>query len=376
MVVVQFDRSSGRNSNSSDEAPTWGNSQVGLYQRVSKGTDRCTVRRCTIGGERIQLSLLLDGHGGTEAADHCKLMLLDSFILACDGDPSVASMKSACSSAFQTAHRQVRTMQGSTSGCTAVLVVINEDRWACVCANVGDSNAMLVRDTQDSKPTPQFQMLCENHRLSDNLAEQQRIIAAGYNVGRAVNKGDRGKPKGPLRAYPGGLIFSRAIGNADCADWLLAEPHVSVTLLQPESKCLVVVASNGVWDVLDPALAAVLARRAKDVHTVAAALVQRATNDRNPYYTSEWNVPLDDTTAIALSIGPSARPTTLVEAERKKRQVWTIRLAMPSSAKPSSKANDIKWPSSTSRSNTECGESSTNDCAESSASTVRRAARF
>jgi len=323
----------------------------------------------------MQLSLLLDGHGGTAAVDYCIAHLLDLFIEACDADPSVASTCTACTAAFKEAHRQLRSIQGCTSGCTATLVAINEDRWTCVCANVGDANVILISDLDSQRSMPSYRMLCANHRISSNPEERERILSEGFQVGRAALEAERGsQPGGPLRAYPGGLVFSRALGDADCGGWLIPDPHVSAIRLKPESKCMLVLASNGVWDMVEPSLAAVIARHARDVHAAAAMLVQRATNARNPYFTSDWNIPLDDTTAIALSIGASVPASTVLEAERKKRQVWTIRLAIPVRApspglfrKTSLRWADAKRPGTTTGSSAaDSSERSESSCSQQS----------
>lgn len=52
---------------------------------------------------------------------------------------------------------------------------------------------------------------------------------------------------GPLRAWPGGLCVSRAIGDMDVGECILAHPHIMQIQIPPEGARLVM-ASDGLWD--------------------------------------------------------------------------------------------------------------------------------
>lgn len=52
---------------------------------------------------------------------------------------------------------------------------------------------------------------------------------------------------GPLRAWPGGLCVSRAIGDMDVGECIIAHPHI-MQLQIPEEGARVVIASDGLWD--------------------------------------------------------------------------------------------------------------------------------
>ena len=52
---------------------------------------------------------------------------------------------------------------------------------------------------------------------------------------------------GPLRAWPGGLCVSRAIGDMDVGECIIAHPHI-MQMQIPEEGARVVIASDGLWD--------------------------------------------------------------------------------------------------------------------------------
>lgn len=63
-----------------------------------------------------------------------------------------------------------------------------------------------------------------NHRLDDNEAEQQRILAQGGELA-PVHYEDEGYV-GALRVWPGGLAMSRTIGDVRAGDLVTAVPEV------------------------------------------------------------------------------------------------------------------------------------------------------
>ena len=47
-----------------------------------------------------------------------------------------------------------------------------------------------------------YEHISESHRLEDSKNEQQRVVANGGHLGRAMSQ--TGEPGGPLRCWPGG----------------------------------------------------------------------------------------------------------------------------------------------------------------------------
>ena len=68
--------------------------------------------------------------------------------------------------------------------------------------------------------------------------------------------------------------MSRAIGDADCSSWLIAEPHVRTVALPP-GGCDIVLATDGVWDAQTDAAVVATARAAGTLQS-AAERIRRA----------------------------------------------------------------------------------------------------
>jgi len=97
--------------------------------------------------------------------------------------------------------------------------------------------------------------------------------ARAFLLAQATNPHTK-RPHGPLRAWPGGLAMSRAIGDADCSSWLIAEPHVRTVALPP-GGCDIVLATDGVWDAQTDAAVVATARAAGTLQS-AAERIRRA----------------------------------------------------------------------------------------------------
>ena len=74
--------------------------------------------------------------------------------------------------------------------------------------------------------------------------------------------------------------MSRAIGDADCSSWLIAEPHVRTVALPP-GGCDIVLATDGVWDAQTDAAVVATARAAGTLQS-AAERIRRAPRRRRP----------------------------------------------------------------------------------------------
>ena len=70
-----------------------------------------------------------------------------------------------------------------------------------------------------------------------------QIAQIGCDLDGPAEEGESGY--GPLRAWPGGLCVSRAIGDIDVGDCILAYPHI-VQLEVPSDGVRLALASDGV----------------------------------------------------------------------------------------------------------------------------------
>lgn len=230
---------------------------------------------------------VFDGHGrgahGAAASEFCSAHVQHSLEAAhahrtdaSDGGGGVVTTPDPCSElrvAFLNADRDfVRHMpaEASESGTTALVVSIGQDT-VCV-ANAGDCRAVLSRGgravnlTTDHKPC-----------LPSEFA---RIQAAG---GRIV----RPDPRGPLRLVSPdgrtGLAVSRGLGDYSFKDprfcrapLLDATPDVVEVDLVRGVDELIIMASDGLWDVLTSQQAVDMARAAPSSQLASDLLVREA----------------------------------------------------------------------------------------------------
>jgi serine/threonine protein phosphatase PrpC len=190
-----------------------------------------------------------DGHGGRQIVDYLEQTLegvvAEEFLL--DDD---AEALERITRAFLRTDMQSKMLNITTSGATAVAAVLvnkGDGKRSLIVANVGDSRAILVsrRKPESSSPAaeevePKYGLyahrLSYDHRAEDK-AEQQRISESGGFVIR--------------NRVLGILAVSRSFGDHGMKDYVIAEPHVSIVeITNSEEFPLLILACDGVWDVL------------------------------------------------------------------------------------------------------------------------------
>jgi len=239
--------------------------RIGSATVVLKGEDRVFSLGASIGGEDVHFVGVADGHGGLAAAEFCSKWALSHVVTEAAGDPSAGSLQKACTRAFHRLNEEVQKSLG-TAGTTLTVVAINEVRGELTIAHVGDSDAVLIADLTHT-------ILCKPHRLDDSQSERDRVTSQGLTIAQGMN--GQGLPRGPLRAWPGGLAVARSIGDADCpAAW--AEPSVSSLTYGTARACALIVASDGVWDSLSPRKVASVVRRSKSPMDAAEHVVSKS----------------------------------------------------------------------------------------------------
>ncbi|KAM9837572.1 protein phosphatase 1bb isoform 1-T1 [Aulostomus maculatus] len=185
-----------------------------------------------------------DGHAGSRVANYCSGHLLEHILSGGaefgSGPSSVEGVKDGIRSGFLNIDEYMRSFsdlrQGlDRSGSTAVCVLLSPTHLYFI--NCGDSRAVLSRDnkvgfsTQDHKPC--------------NPREKERIQNAGGSV--------------MIQRVNGSLAVSRALGDYDykCVDGkgpteqlVSPEPEVCVLERAAEGDEFVVLACDGIWDVM------------------------------------------------------------------------------------------------------------------------------
>ncbi|KAI3950991.1 hypothetical protein MKW98_026445 [Papaver atlanticum] len=186
-----------------------------------------------------------DGHGGSGVANVCRDQLhrvLVNEIESCDGDE--IDWENVMVSCFlkmddKVSGKGVENDEIKSIGSTAVVALISTDQ--IIVANCGDSRAVLSRG---GTAMP----LSQDHR-PDRTDEMERVEAAG---GRVINwNGYR---------VLGVLATSRSIGDHYLKPYVISVPEVTITP-RTESDEFVILASDGLWDVMSNDMACNIARK-------------------------------------------------------------------------------------------------------------------
>jgi len=203
---------------------------------------------------------VFDGHGGSLVAELCAAILQKLIISDFERGNEVQSLKTI----FRKLDRQIKTQNpnGKCGSCAVVIIIINGRLY---CANVGDSEAILIKRDHS------IINLTTIHRPKKGSSEEVRITDLGGHV--------------VFERVLGQLAVSRAFGDhsykkpALTHNLVLADPSVKVVNFDQE--CLrIIVACDGLWDVfthqecadfVDP-----LVNRGKTAQECANALIRDA----------------------------------------------------------------------------------------------------
>ncbi|XP_010510497.1 PREDICTED: probable protein phosphatase 2C 24 [Camelina sativa] len=196
-----------------------------------------------------------DGHGCSHVAARCRERLhkLVQEELTLDGEDQEEEWKKTMERSFKRMDKEVVSWSDSvvsasckcdlqspacdSVGSTAVVSVVTPDK--IIVANCGDSRAVLCRD---GKPVP----LSTDHK-PDRPDELDRIEGAG---GRVIYW--------DCPRVLGVLAMSRAIGDNYLKPYVSCEPEVTITD-RTDDDCLIL-ASDGLWDVVSNETACSVAR--------------------------------------------------------------------------------------------------------------------
>ncbi|KAK8597585.1 hypothetical protein V6N13_094988 [Hibiscus sabdariffa] len=197
-----------------------------------------------------------DGHGGSQVANYCRDRLHSAlseqieFAKECWSSGNVTDScqelwKKAFTNCFLKVDAEIEGQGGhepvapETVGSTAVVALICSSH--IVVANCGDSRAVLCRGKEPMA-------LSVDHK-PNREDEYERIEAAG---GKVIQWNGH-------RVF-GVLAMSRSIGDIYLKPWIIPEPEVMFVPRVKEDECLIL-ASDGLWDVMTNEEACDLARR-------------------------------------------------------------------------------------------------------------------
>lgn len=213
-------------------------------------------------GECMALFAVFDGHAGPRCSkflkDHFAKIFFDLKATR-RGEIPIGLYKAFAKAENQ--YCQIARAAGWPDGSTGVVAVVHGHN--LLMAHVGDSRAVMCRGkkaielTSDHKP--------------DRADETERILSVGGTV-------ERTEMGGSIPRVNGHLAVSRSFGDLRMKEvqrYVSAEPEMSVLQLTPEDK-FIILASDGLWDVLTNQEAVDFVRRDSSKSKAARNLVKRA----------------------------------------------------------------------------------------------------
>lgn len=220
----------------------------------------------TVPGQRVSFYGVYDGHGGVDAAKLVQSELHKNVVSKAQFQSG--DIYAALSEGFAQTDDFIVTKsneEGWMNGSTGVVSVLVDNK--LYTANVGDSEACLVSEVDGALQT---ENLTVPHKASDPT-EKKRVEELGGHVffGRVF----------------GALAVSRSFGDSKfkkpktSQNFVSCEPALHTSEIRPEHTFLIL-ACDGLWDVMNHAQAAAFAKSKIDegqsAKEVAASLVSEA----------------------------------------------------------------------------------------------------
>ncbi|XP_010537111.1 PREDICTED: probable protein phosphatase 2C 76 [Tarenaya hassleriana] len=222
--------------------------------RRSTMEDFYDVKAAMIEGQTVCMFGIFDGHGGSRAAEYLKENLFENLMkhpqFMTDTKLAITETYKQTDAAFLESEKDIYRDDGSTAS-TAVLVGNH-----LYVANVGDSRTIV---SKAGKAIP----LSDDHK-PNRIDERKRIESAGGVIMWA----------GTWRVG-GVLAMSRAFGNRMLKQFVVAEPEIQDLEINHEFEFLVL-ASDGLWDVVPNEDAVSLAQTAEEPEAAARKLTETA----------------------------------------------------------------------------------------------------
>jgi protein phosphatase 1L len=176
---------------------------------------------------KVSLFGIFDGHGGNDVVKYIKDRLpeiIKTNIL--NNNSYDNSIETKISLAFNKIDEELKFYDSEHTGSTATILLFQDN--IVYCANVGDSTAFIVYDNFIKK-------ISIDHKCTDPK-EEERILLSGGKITK--------------NRVMGQLVLSRCLGDLYCKKYGVSNiPDISVNKLEGNVK-YVVVASDGVWDVV------------------------------------------------------------------------------------------------------------------------------
>ena len=173
---------------------------------------------------RVNLFCIFDGHGGIDVVNFLKNRMSQLIKSSLE---NLIPVNEAISKSFNKIDDELKFYDSDNVGSTATVIIIKDNK--IYCGNVGDSRAYIIY--QDK-----IQQISVDHKCS-NEKEKQRIIENG---GKIVKNRVNGQ-----------LILTRTLGDKAIKKFgVICQPDINEINVSKDIN-FVVLASDGVWDVIN-----------------------------------------------------------------------------------------------------------------------------
>eukprot|EP00011_Vannellida_sp_DIVA3-517-6-12_P004944 CAMPEP_0114636882 /NCGR_PEP_ID=MMETSP0168-20121206/17210_1 /TAXON_ID=95228 ORGANISM="Vannella sp., Strain DIVA3 517/6/12" /NCGR_SAMPLE_ID=MMETSP0168 /ASSEMBLY_ACC=CAM_ASM_000044 /LENGTH=815 /DNA_ID=CAMNT_0001848599 /DNA_START=271 /DNA_END=2718 /DNA_ORIENTATION=- len=204
---------------------------------------------------------VFDGHVGKHAAEKAKVLFPEEFAKNLRGHEGETDMAHVLRKTFLSTDAKMIEfdMEGATA--TGVYIWKVGGRRYLQAANVGDSNAFLCRNGKAI-------WLSVEHKVNDP-AERERLLKAGMQLSEGQSRIN-------------GLAVSRALGDHFVKEHypVTAEPFISEPFVLEEGDDKLIVASDGLWDIVSGQEAMDIIKDMSDPTAMAAKLTETAVKSR------------------------------------------------------------------------------------------------
>ena len=194
---------------------------------------------------------IFDGHGGSDVVKFVKdrlPQLIKNYLL------DLCPVETAFKNAFEKVDQELKFFDSEYVGTTATLVLIKDNK--IYCANVGDSKAYILYDNS-------YKQISSDHKTT---VEDEKIRVE--SMGGIIKK----------NRIMGQLILTRTLGDLYVKQYgVINTPDISVNEIGNTIK-YVILASDGVWDVVDLETLVGMGKAGKNVGEFCEDIVRLAVN--------------------------------------------------------------------------------------------------
>ena len=200
---------------------------------------------------KVSLFGIFDGHGGTDVVKFVKNRLPQLIKIYLN---DLFPVEIAFKNAFKKVDEELKFFDSEYIGTTATLILIKDNK--IYCANVGDTKAYIIYDKT-------YKQISNDHKCT-NEDERKRITEIG---GKIIKNRVMGQ-----------LILTRTLGDLYVKQFgVINTPDINVYDIN-ETINYIIIASDGVWDVVDLDTITNMGKDKKNVGEFCKDIVKLAIN--------------------------------------------------------------------------------------------------